>query len=196
MKIVILVVAVIILISGGIGLGYWLQSQHVFDTDKQTSQPTPTPSSGTAASPTPTPSSSLTACASSQLKVTVSAEAGGGAAGSVYYAVTLTDSSTTACTLTGYPGVSLLNEAGQQVGQPADRSETDTPTTVTLQPGQQTKATLRVVQNNFDPGVCKDGATTLKVFPPNSTVALTTPTTITTWCPGFTVGSVKPPLVD
>lgn len=190
LRISLVVLVVLLLIAGGVGAGYWLRDQNVFKTEpsQQQSEATSTPSPTASAAPTGTQAA---ACVSNNLTVSVAPETGGGAAGSVYYAVSLKNAGEQACTLTGYPGVSLINANDQQVGQPAGRSETDNAATVTLQPDTSASATMRVVQNNFDPGVCKDGATQLKVFPPNSTVALTTKTTVTTWCPGFTIGPFK-----
>ena len=58
-------------------------------------------------------------CATSQLTGTLGGS--DAAAGSLYRYLVLTNHSSTACHLTGYPGLSMLNAGGQQIGQPATR---------------------------------------------------------------------------
>jgi hypothetical protein len=137
-----------------------------------------TSSTGTAtptASPTATssPSSAGTAsCASSALHVVVASSAGGAAAGSVYYPIEFSNTSSSPCTLYGYPGVSFVGAVGgSQIGAAATRNSTLTAKLVSLSPGQTVHATLQVVNAaNYPPGDC--GLVTahwLKVYPPNQT---------------------------
>jgi hypothetical protein len=93
-----------------------------------------------------------------------------GTAGSIYQVITLTNLDNVACTLYGYPGVSLANETPvTQVGAAADRDTTSKPTTVTLQPQGVASATLRIAEaGNFPSSQCGPVATTwLQIFPPN-----------------------------
>jgi hypothetical protein len=93
-----------------------------------------------------------------------------GTAGSIYQVITFTNLDNVACTLYGYPGVSLANGTPvAQVGAAADRDTTSKPTTVTLQPQGAASATLRIVDaGNFPPSQCGPVATTwLQIFPPN-----------------------------
>lgn len=93
-----------------------------------TSSPPPlTSSASPSPSPGPSPSTAIPTqgapsgvCASSQLTLAVGTT--NGAAGSTYTTFFLTNSGQQACTLQGYPGVSVLDPAGSMVGQPADRS--------------------------------------------------------------------------
>jgi hypothetical protein len=101
-----------------------------------------------------------------------------GTAGSIYQVITFTNLDNVACTLYGYPGVSLANGTPvTQVGAAADRDHTSTPATVTLQPQGAASATLRIVDaGNFSPSQCDPVATTwLVIYPPGSYGALYTP---------------------
>ena len=98
-----------------------------------------------------------------------------GAAGSLYQVIVFTNIGNTACTLYGYPGVSLA--AGTpvtQVGQAASRSPVAGPTLVTLEPGQTANALLRITQAlNYPTAMCTPKATTyLQIFPPNQTTPI------------------------
>jgi hypothetical protein len=69
-------------------------------------------------------------CAHHQLRASLGR--GNGAAGHVFWPIVFTNTSATACTLRGYPGVSAVaGDDGHQVGAPA-RREPRTVTTVTL----------------------------------------------------------------
>jgi hypothetical protein len=98
-----------------------------------------------------------------------------GAAGSVYQNIDFTNTGSTACTLYGYPGVSLgTGMPFAQVGKAATRSTTAAPSVVSLGPGQTANALLRVVQAlNYPQATCSPTATTyLQIYPPNQTAAL------------------------
>jgi hypothetical protein len=138
-------------------------------------------STGTAtptASPMATSSPSLAgaaACATSALHVVVPSSGGGAAAGSTYFPIQFSNTSSSPCTLYGYPGVSFVGAVGgSQIGAAATRNPTLAATLVTLSPGQTVHATLQVVNaQNYPPGDC--GLVTahwLKVYPPNQTAPL------------------------
>jgi hypothetical protein len=140
---------------------------------------TPTPSSSVTATPTASPtatsspaSASAAACATSALHVVVSTSGGGAAAGSTYYPLQFSNTSSSPCTLYGYPGVSFVGAVGgSQIGAPATRDPTLPAKLVSLSPGQTVHATLQVVDAmNYPSGDC--GLVTahwLKVYPPNQT---------------------------
>ena len=112
------------------------------------------------------------ACATSALRVTVPTGAGNAAAGSSYYPLQFTNTSTSPCTLYGFPGVSFVTAVGgSQIGIPATRNPTLATRLVTLSPGQTVHAELQVaVAQNYPPTDC--GLVTahwLKVYPPNQT---------------------------
>ena len=156
-------------------------------TSSATSQPSATAAatpSATSAAPTsaassspasPTGSAAAAACASSSLTATVNTSPGGAAAGSTYYPMNLTNTSTSPCTLFGYPGVSFVTgPSGSQIGEPASRNPAVTPTTVTLAPGAVAHVTLQVVDAlNYSKSACQPvTAHWLRVFPPGQFTAL------------------------
>jgi hypothetical protein len=112
------------------------------------------------------------ACATSALHVAVPASGGNAAAGSSYYPVQFANTSSSPCTLYGYPGVSFVTAmGGSQIGIPATRNPALTARLVTLSPGQTVHAELQVADaQNYPPADC--GLVTahwLKIYPPNQT---------------------------
>ena len=145
-------------------------------TGTGTRAPTPTGSGGGGSgSATPTKSGSPGpgepgACPTSALHLSIGT--GNGAAGSVYYPLVFTNTSGSACTLFGFPGVSFVTGiGGSQIGHAATRNSDAPRQTVTLAPGGVAHATLQVVQAlNFPPAKCQlTTAHWLKVYPPNQT---------------------------
>src|SRR5215470_17235015 len=82
------------------------------------------------ASPGVTPSpSALQPCAATDLKLTVGAA--NGAAGTIFYPLDFTNTSGSACTMYGYPGVAFVSSpSGSQIGAPASRRTAAAPTVV------------------------------------------------------------------
>jgi hypothetical protein len=112
------------------------------------------------------------ACATSALHVAVPTGGGNAAAGSTYYPVQFANTSSSPCTLYGYPGVSFVTAAGgSQIGIPATRNPALAARLVTLSPGQTVHAELQVADaQNYPPADC--GLVTahwLKIYPPNQT---------------------------
>jgi hypothetical protein len=146
---------------------------------------TASPSAPAASGNTPAvvaPSSSSaagsTACATSALQVKLGAS--DGYAGGVYQTIDFTNTSGSRCTLTGYPGVSLVTgPSHQQLGLAAKRSTSTPAATVTLAPGATANAQLQIVDAlNFPSPTCSPAkATDLKVFPPNQFTAVYLPDT-------------------
>jgi hypothetical protein len=136
------------------------------------SAPASSGSSAHAVAP-PTSAGGAPGCATRDLQARAGVSQG--AAGSLYQVIVFTNIGNTACTLYGYPGVSLA--AGTpvtQVGQAATRSPIAPPTLVTLQPGQPGNALLRVTQAlNYPTATCSPKATTyLVIYPPNQTTPI------------------------
>lgn len=130
-------------------------------------------------------------CNADELSLALQPSGEGESAGSRHYNVVLENTGTRICTLGGYPGVSLVNENGNQIGDPAERVADAEEPLVTLNPGDRTQAALTVANSdNFPDGECKDGATKLRVYPPNDTGYLSVGTDITSWCPGFMIAPV------
>jgi Protein of unknown function (DUF4232) len=105
---------------------------------------------------------------------------GGGAAGSTYYELELSNVSGQWCTLYGYPGVSALT-SGTEDGSPAARTASHTSHLVTLAPGATAHAILQITDaGNFPPSTCQPAtATTLRVYAPGDFSSLTFPYSFT-----------------
>jgi uncharacterized protein DUF4232 len=140
----------------------------------------PAASSNTPAVVAPSSSSAAgsTACATSALQVKLGPS--DGYAGGVYQTIDFTNTSGSPCTLTGYPGVSLVTgPSHQQLGLAAKRSTTTPVTTVTLAPGATANAVVQIVDAlNFPSPTCQPAkAADLKVFPPDQFTAVYLPDT-------------------
>jgi len=120
------------------------------------------------------------ACASSGLKVTQGGS--NGYAGGVYVTLDFTNTSSSSCTLYGYPGVSLLSSSRVQIGLAAKRTTTTAPATVTLASGATAHAQLQIVDAlNFSSSTCGPvKAALLQIFPPNQKAAVFLTNTSTT----------------
>jgi Protein of unknown function (DUF4232) len=132
-------------------------------------------------SPHPPPSASgpaggLAACRSASLTITVNDSQADGAAGSTYYPLDFTNTSSAPCEMYGYPGVSFVTAgsgAGQQIGAAASRSPAFPKVNVRLAPGATAHAWLRVVvAANYPASSCHPvTAHWLRIFPPGETAA-------------------------
>lgn len=138
------------------------------DTGSPSASETPTGSSSagtSSASPSATPSSSKppagpAACATSALKIEVLR--GSGAAGHQFAYLVFTNTGSTTCSITGFPGVQLL-KSGSPLAQPAARS-TKPVKRVDLTHGQSASALLT---NN---STCNaDNSDSVQVIVPNQT---------------------------
>jgi Protein of unknown function (DUF4232) len=134
--------------------------------------------SASAASQAPTPASAPS-CATSDLRLSLGD--GGAAAGTDFTVIDFTNTGPASCTLYGFPGVSLVNSSGVQIGAAATRNPANPSTLVTLAPGAMANATLGVANaENYPTSACKPTtAAQLKVFPPNETAAIELPFTAT-----------------
>jgi hypothetical protein len=142
-----------------------------------TTVPTTATAPTTATTPATTvPASTTTAgptlCATAALTLSISGASG--AAGSTYESLDLQNTGSVTCTLNGYPGVSYVTgSSGSQVGAPAARDTSSTPTLVTLAPGATASAQLRLIDPyNFDQSTCQiTPVLGFRVYPPGQTTA-------------------------
>jgi Domain of unknown function (DUF4232) len=114
-------------------------------------------------------------CSSSALKAQVDVAQGGAAAGSTYVPIDFTNTSASACTMDGYPGVSFVRSpSGGQLGNPATRNPAATPAMVTLAPGGIAHAILKVAAaGDYSQSACTPvTAHWLKIFPPDQVTAI------------------------
>src|ERR1700689_4093470 len=118
----------------------------------------------------------LTACGASSLRVAVDAGQAGGAAGSTYVPVTFTNTSTSACGMYGFPGVSFVSaddSAGHQIGAAAQENPQFAKQSVKLPAGGVAHAWLQVAEaGNYPASACQPvTAHWLRVFPPGDAAA-------------------------
>jgi hypothetical protein len=128
-------------------------------------------------SPSPDPSSPAAGgtCTAAQLTGSVQDQLGGGAAGSAYRTLVLTNASDRECTVAGYPGVSFVDAAGNQIGAPAEREGAGA-AGVSLAPGASATTTLRQTNaQNYGPDCGLTPAAGLRVYPPGATDFLILP---------------------
>ncbi|MCU1572094.1 MAG: hypothetical protein JWO93_176 [Micrococcaceae bacterium] len=143
-------------------------------TPKPTSPaPTATTEPPATATRTGEPAAAPALCTATQLTGALD-DSGGGAAGSVYMSLQVTNSSPTPCILDGYPGVSLVaNGNGTQLGAPADRDPAlPSSGPITLVPGGVAAAQLRYSQAANYQSCDQVPADGLRVYPPSATDAL------------------------
>ncbi len=132
------------------------------------------PSARSSSSPAPShaPSSRPAAAAGvrricSAARLTLSAGRTDIGAGNVYLPLVFTNKGTTTCTLTGYPGVSLVDSAGSPIGDPATRRGTTRPT-VSLPPGGSASTSLHTLNEGTTDTPCRRTARWIRVYPPDS----------------------------
>ena len=154
------------------------QTQGTTTPGTNSASPSTTPASPDAS---PSPSSSATTpagpalCKAATLSAATDAS-GGGAAGSVYMKLNLTNTGTAPCLLKGFPGVSLAaNADGAPIGAAATRDETTPIADVLLAPGQTGTAVLRYTQAaNYSDCTLTDAAG-YRIYPPEDTASLFLP---------------------
>jgi hypothetical protein len=96
------------------------------------------------------------ACSASGLVVWAGEEPGGGAAGSVYYRIQLTNLAHHTCTIAGFPKVSAVNLKGKRIGAVATHSPGKKVGPVSLAQGETATAQLRIVEAlNFSADECR-----------------------------------------
>lgn len=113
-------------------------------------------------------------CATAALTVAVDNSQADAAAGSTYFPVDFTNTSGTACAMTGYPGVSFVtaaNVSGHQIGAAAARDPQYGATVVRLAPHGHAHAWLQVGSaGNYPAPSCHPvTAHGLRIYPPNQT---------------------------
>jgi hypothetical protein len=149
-----------------------------------TTEPLPAESTGHVALPSvpspttapPPPPPGTAKCATADLRLSISRQSA--AAGNEYSSLVFTNAGAHACSLVGYPGVSVIGADGSQIGSAADHAPGGQPATITLAPGAPASALLDYhPAGNFDAATCGNvvTGTALRVYPPGNTQALTAP---------------------
>jgi ABC-type transport system substrate-binding protein len=125
-------------------------------------------SNSTTTTPKTTSTLSSTHCTTGQLKGSLGETQSG--AGQRYTALVLTNTGSTECDLRGFPGVSLVDASGKQIGQPASREGAEG-ATVMIQPGGTASATLHTSAAGMG-AQCDATSAQLRVYPPDNTESL------------------------
>ena len=134
--------------------------------------PSPTASGGAAAAPSSAAAAGPALCKAANLTAALDAK-GGGAAGSVYMQLVLTNSGAEPCLLKGFAGVSLTAGAeGEPIGAAATRDDSTPVADVLLAPGKAGTATLRYTQAGNYPNCTLTPAAGFRVYPPEDTASL------------------------
>ncbi|MFJ9818332.1 DUF4232 domain-containing protein [Streptomyces sp. NPDC101151] len=126
-------------------------------------------------------------CASNDLYLSMGRKEG--AAGSLYWSIQFTNTSTTKCALRGYPGVSALDTAHRQIGPAATRTGRSY-STVTLAPGHSASAVIRTTNGPVG-GPCLTTGSYLRIYPPASHSATLVPARWQTCSHTFQVGPIN-----
>jgi hypothetical protein len=142
-------------------------------TSSSTPGPNAAPSAGFAA---PATHPALAMCRTSGLRITVDTHEADGAAGSTYYPLDFTNTTSAACELSGYPGVSFVTApdgGGAQIGAAAVRNPEFGLVRYWLEPGHEAHAWLQVgTSANYPESTCQPvTAHGLRVYPPGETEA-------------------------
>ncbi len=137
------------------------------------------PSATATATPSPSATSAAPAapalCKAASLSAATDAT-GGGAAGSIYEKLILTNTGTAPCILEGFAGVSLTADAnGEPIGEPATRETTTPVTRIELAPGKSAWAEIRYTQAGNYGDCTKVPAAGVRIYPPNDTASLFVP---------------------
>ncbi|QMU75034.1 DUF4232 domain-containing protein [Streptacidiphilus sp. PB12-B1b] len=122
------------------------------------------PASASSAAKTP-------ACATSQLTASLGGSDAG--AGNLYRYLLLTNHSGTTCDVAGFPGLSLLDSHGKEIGAPAVFDHNISYTAVAVRPGQTVSDTIHTLNSGATP--CQGTSTSLRIYPPANKAALVIP---------------------
>lgn len=131
------------------------------------------PASTTPSSPSSSAPAGPAACVTSALSASLGQ--GNGAAGSTIIPLEFRNTSSSSCTLFGYPGVSFVTgPGGSQIGNSASEDSATPRQSVTLAAGATAHALLQVaVAQNYPPSRCHLAkAHWLRIFPPGETAPL------------------------
>ncbi|MBM9510418.1 DUF4232 domain-containing protein [Actinacidiphila acididurans] len=112
-------------------------------------------------------------CQTSQLSAHLGGSDAG--AGNLYRYLVITNTSGTACHVTGFPGLSMLDAQGKQIGAPATRDH-NSYASVVLRPGASASDTIHTINHQ---GTCLPTSTSLRVYPPDNRASLVIPGKVT-----------------
>ncbi len=111
-------------------------------------------------------------CQTAQLRGSIGGQNAG--AGSIFTTLVLRNVGTHACSLRGYPGVSLVDRQHHQIGQPA-HWDPRTVSLVVLQPGGAASTTIRSLNPGVGTNDCLPPSAALRIYPPSQRAYLLVP---------------------
>lgn len=179
------VLALVTLLSLAIAACGSNSSNTATSSSSSSSSTTAANKSTTTSAPTTSTTKSGNHCSTEQLKGSLGETQSG--AGQRYTVLILSNTGTKTCELRGFPGVSILDASGKQLGAPASREGTEGPT-VSLAPGASASATLHTSAQGIG-AACEPISTQLRVYPPDNTAALTFAAAYSA-CGGFRVSTL------
>ncbi|MGH3413957.1 MAG: DUF4232 domain-containing protein [Marmoricola sp.] len=177
---VVAIVAVTVGVSGcgtsGQGPSAGRQSATAGPTPGSSASTHATPATGTSGSASSSPSrpahgAAHRGCLTADLAFHVKTL--GGAAGSVYSRIVMTNRGSAPCVTGGYGGVSFVGDHGNQLGVAAERDRSVPVRRIVLRPGESAVARLQVSEAlNYPRRTCHPvRARGLRIYPPNETHA-------------------------
>ncbi|MFC1419471.1 DUF4232 domain-containing protein [Streptacidiphilus cavernicola] len=126
------------------------------------------PAAAVAAAPLSAASTPM--CATSQL--TPSLGGGDAGAGNLYRYLVLTNHSHTTCHVTGFPGLSMLDAHGKQIGAPATEQHIGY-APVVLAPGKSASDTIHTANRQTNSSTeCLPTSTDLRIYPPGNKASI------------------------
>ncbi|MEY9846921.1 DUF4232 domain-containing protein [Streptacidiphilus sp. MAP5-3] len=150
------------------------------------STPTSPPTAQASVSATPAPGSTGSGsgsgggtplCTASQLSAALGS--GNAGAGQIYSYLVVTNHSSAPCHVTGYPGLSMLDAHGAQIGAPATYEHIGY-SPVVLAPGASASDTIHTVNRQTNnPSECLPTSTSMRIYPPGSRASLVFPGQVT-----------------
>ncbi|GIE17787.1 DUF4232 domain-containing protein [Winogradskya humida] len=196
-----------LLVTGAAGLVLSAACASTTPTAAPTAAPTTatsatgsTGSTGSPAAATSSPATSTkgsggtTRCHTGDLKVSDKGDEGGGSAGHHSEFLVFENTSGSACTLEGYPGVSFVTgDSGEQVGKAFNRAPADSPS-ITLKAGASAHATIEIASPQaVAPEDCKvKDVRGYRVYPPDETASIFVSHPQTACSAGdYAIGTVK-----
>ena len=109
-------------------------------------------------------------------------------AGQIYAPIVFVNTSSVPCDMRGFPGVSLLDQNDNQIGQPATREGAEG-SVVSLAPNGSASALLHTSNGIGGSGTCTPRASAIRVYPPDNTEAIIVPGEFVA-CGGMSISTV------
>jgi len=114
----------------------------------------------------------VSGCRTAQLRATLGGQNSG--VGSIFTTIVLRNVGRQSCSVTGYPGISLVDGARRQIGRPA-RWDAGVVRWFTLRPGEAASTAVHSLNPGTGTTNCLPPSTALRVYPPNARTALLVP---------------------